>query len=99
MRQVADEMRLDSAFAAKMLEPLEVLGVNDFADSAVVIKVRLKTVPITQWSVGREYRRRLKKAFDAAGIEIPFPHLSLYAGEASKPFQMQEVGAAAAGGT
>ncbi len=97
MRQVAEEMRLDPAYATNMLEPLEVLGVNDFADSAVVIKVRLKTVPSAQWSMGREYRRRVKKAFDAARIEIPFPHLSLYAGEASKPFQLQEVGAGAGG--
>jgi len=95
MRQVADELRQDPAFGPSMLEPLEVLGVNDFADSAVVIKVRLKTVPIMQWSVGREYRRRVKKAFDAAGIEIPFPHLSLYTGEASKPFQVQGLAAAA----
>jgi len=97
MRQVADEMRQDPAFGQNMLEPLEVLGVNDFADSAVVIKVRLKTVPVSQWSVGREYRRRLKKAFDAAGIEIPFPHLSVYFGEASKAFQLQGIGAGAAG--
>jgi len=89
MRQVADKMRLDPAFAPNMLEPLEVLGVNDFADSAVVIKVRLKTMPISQWAVGREYRRRLKKAFDAAGIEIPFPHLSVCFGDASKPFQVR----------
>lgn len=94
MRQVADELRQDPAFGPNMLEPLEVLGVNDFADSAVVIKVRLKTVPVMQWSVGREYRRRVKKAFDAAGIEIPFPHLSLYAGEASQPLQVKQVGAA-----
>jgi len=97
MRKVAEEMRLDPAYASNMLDPLEVLGVNDFADSAVVIKVRLRTVPSAQWSVGREFRRRLKKAFDAAGIEIPFPHLSVYFGEASKPFQMQELGAGAGG--
>jgi small conductance mechanosensitive channel len=90
-------MRLDRAFGPNMLEPLEVLGVDDFADSAVVIKVRLKTVPLSQWSVGREYRRRVTKAFDAAGIEIPFPHVSLYAGEASKPIQVREIGAEAAG--
>jgi small conductance mechanosensitive channel len=63
--------------------------VDAFADSAVVIKVRIKTVPIQQWGVARELRRRIKKAFDAKGIEIPFPHMSLYFGEASKPFAVQ----------
>jgi small conductance mechanosensitive channel len=43
----------------------------------VVIRARIKTRPIEQWDVGREYRRRLKKAFDEAGIEIPFPHQTI----------------------
>ncbi len=54
----------------------------------MVIKARLKTLPIKQWAVGREYRRRLKKAFDENGIEIPFPHLSVYMGEASRAFDV-----------
>jgi small conductance mechanosensitive channel len=54
----------------------------------VTIKARLKTVPMQQWNVGREYRRRLKKAFDAQGIEIPFPHRSLSMGTASAPIQV-----------
>ncbi|HXU91173.1 MAG TPA: mechanosensitive ion channel family protein, partial [Methylomirabilota bacterium] len=49
---------------------------------------RLKTAPMRQWDVGREYRRRLKKAFDARGIEIPFPHRSLYMGTASGPLEV-----------
>ncbi|QKT03773.1 mechanosensitive ion channel family protein [Ectothiorhodospiraceae bacterium 2226] len=85
MRQVAEEMRKDEEWGPSILQEMEVFGVDDFADSAVVIKARLKTLPIQQWAVGREYRRRLKKAFDAAGIEIPFPHRSIYFGEASKP--------------
>lgn len=85
MRRVADELRQDRELGPFMLDTIEILGVDAFADSAVVIKARLRTLPIRQWVVGREYRRRLKKAFDAAGIEIPFPHRSLYVGEASKP--------------
>jgi small conductance mechanosensitive channel len=46
----------------------------------VIIKVRLKTVPSRQWPVGREFNRRLKKAFDAQGIEMPAPHRTLYFG-------------------
>lgn len=88
MRQVGEELQLDPAFGPKIIEPIEIVGVDNFADSAVVIKVRIKTKPIEQWSVGREYRRRLKKAFDVHGIEIPFPHRVLYMGEASGPFKV-----------
>ena len=99
MRRVGDELRQDPDLGPKILEPIEIFGVDDFADSAVVIKARLKTHPIQQWGVGREYRRRLKKAFDAEGIEIPFPHRSIYVGEATKPFQVQLNEAAATSGT
>lgn len=91
MRKVDEELRADPQYSGSILEPIEVLGVDNFADSAVVIRARLKTQPIQQWTVGREYRRRLKKAFDLAGIEIPFPHRTLYMGEASKAFAIQNV--------
>jgi small-conductance mechanosensitive channel len=87
MRQVGEELRAEPEYRSAMLEPIEVMGVDDFVDSAVKIKARLKTLPLQQWKVGREYRRRLKKAFDAARIEIPFPHRTLYMGEASPAFQ------------
>jgi small conductance mechanosensitive channel len=89
VRATAAELRKDPEYAALILDDLEVLGVDDFADSAVVIKVRIKTVPTKQWAVGRELRRRIKHAFDAQGIEIPFPHLSVYVGEKTKPFAVQ----------
>jgi small conductance mechanosensitive channel len=88
MRQVAEDMRRDPVFGEKILEPMEIFGVDNFGESEVTIKARIKTKPIEQWNVGREYRRRLKKAFDAQGIEIPFPHRSLYMGEASAPFKV-----------
>jgi small-conductance mechanosensitive channel len=88
IKQVADEMRTDPDFADIMIEPIEIFGVDQFADSAVIIKARLKTKPIEQWKVGREYRRRLKKAFDEQGIEIPFPHRTVYWGEEIKPLQV-----------
>ncbi len=77
---IVEEMRGEDDFAALILEPLEVLGVDQFADSAVILKARIKTKPIKQWVVGREFNRRLKKRFDAMGIEIPFPHRTLYFG-------------------
>ena len=81
VQEIAEGLRADENFAADILEPLEMLGVDQFADSAVIIKCRIKTVPIKQWRVGREMNRRIKKTFDAKGIEIPFPHHTLYWGE------------------
>jgi len=86
LKQVADEFMREEKYKPLVLAPLEVLGVDQFGDSAVVIKARFKTVPIQQWAVGREMNRRIKKKFDEVGIEIPFPHRSIYWGEASKPF-------------
>lgn len=88
MAEVADELRQDARYGSFILEPIEIFGVDDFKESEVTIKARLKTLPIQQWTVGREYRRRLKKAFDARGIEIPFPHRSLYMGSASQPIEV-----------
>lgn len=88
IKEVGKELQEDPEFGPNILEPIEVLGVDQFGDSAVVVKARLKTLPIKQWMVGREYRRRLKKAFDKNGIEIPFPHRTLYMGEASRPFRV-----------
>lgn len=85
LREIGAEMQAHEEFKDSILEPLEVLGVDKFADSAVIVKARIKTQPIRQWAVGREMNRRIKKRFDELGIEIPFPHMSLYFGEASKP--------------
>jgi small conductance mechanosensitive channel len=81
LKEVGSDLRRDPDFAPDILDDLEIVGVDDLASSQVTIKVRIKTVPIKQWRVGRELRRRIKKAFDLHGIEIPFPHLTLYAGE------------------
>jgi small-conductance mechanosensitive channel len=88
IQRVAEELQADPDFQNKILEPLEIFGVDQFGDSAVVIKARFKTKPIEQWSVGREFRRRLKKAFDDSGIEIPFPHQTVYWGEEIKPLKI-----------
>lgn len=92
MKAVGEELQDDPGFRDKFVSPIEIIGVDNFADSAVVIRIRIKTRPLEQWNVGREYRRRLKLAFDAQGIEIPFPHRTLYMGEASRPFMAQVVG-------
>ncbi len=77
IRAVGDDMQADPTFGALILAPIEVFGVDRLADSGVMLKARIKTVPIKQWEVGREYNRRIKLAFDEAGIEIPFPHLKV----------------------
>lgn len=81
LKDIAEEMRGEDEFKDIMLEPIETLGVDQFADSAVVIKARLKTKPIEQWKTGREFNRRMKKRFDEKGVEIPFPHQTLYFGQ------------------
>lgn len=85
LKQVGAELRADEHFGPLMVDDVEVFGVDAFADSAVMIKGRLRTLPIKQWEVGRQFLRRVKQAFDREGVEIPFPHRSLYFGEASKP--------------
>ena len=91
MRAVGEELRRDPEFGALMIESIEVVGVENFADSAVTLRSRIKTKPAEQWKVGREYRRRLKKAFDAQGIEIPFPSRTLLMGETSPPLKVEVI--------
>ncbi|SDJ94152.1 mechanosensitive ion channel family protein [Microbulbifer yueqingensis] len=81
LHAVDEEMRQSEDFGSLILAPLEVLGVDAFADSAVVIKARTKTRAHEKWRVGREFNRRIKLKFDREGIEIPFPHQTLYFGE------------------
>ena len=77
---IIEEMRKEKPFARRILEPLDVVGVDRFADSAVMIQVRIKTQPIHQWTVGREFNRRMKLAFEREGIEMPFPTRTIYFG-------------------
>ncbi len=85
VKEIASTLQEDPVFGPDILEPLEMLGVDQFADSAVMIKCRITTKPIRQWAVGREMNRRIKKTFDARGIEIPFPHRTLYWGTDQQP--------------
>jgi moderate conductance mechanosensitive channel len=77
MRRVAEEMRAEARYGEAMLEPIEIFGVDNFTDSAVTIKARFKTRPLQQQVIGREYRRRLKKVFDAEGINGPAPAINI----------------------
>jgi len=76
-----EDLRASEEHGASLLEPLSVAGVVALADSSVNIRVIIKTTPGDQWAVGRAYNRLVKLRFDEAGIEIPFPHTTLYFGE------------------
>jgi len=80
LQEIGVEMRADPYFGGLILDDLEVFGLDAFADSPLVIKGRIKTLPIKQWEVGRELNRRVKARFVELDIEIPFPHRTLYFG-------------------
>jgi moderate conductance mechanosensitive channel len=99
MGEVAKKLRDEADWKDRIVGDLEIIGVDKWADSAVILRARLKVVPaIQQWNVKREFLKRLKKAYDAAGIEIPFPHLTVYAGQgkdgAAPPFHLRDTKAA-----
>jgi small conductance mechanosensitive channel len=73
MARVGEEMRADPAFADKILGPPDILGVDRLGESTVTLKARLRTRPGDHGAVGREYNRRMMKAFDEGGVELPLP--------------------------
>ena len=77
LRAAFDEL-MQGEMKRYILEPINVHGVTQLADSAVMIRVSIKTTPGDQWLVGRAYNRLVKLYFDAAGIEIPYPHMQVY---------------------
>ena len=81
LEEVSADLQTDEVWGRRIIEPIQVMGVHELADSAVIIRARIKTQPIMQWGVKREFFRRMKKRFDAEGIEMPFPHRTLYFGE------------------
>ncbi|EXJ11087.1 MULTISPECIES: mechanosensitive ion channel domain-containing protein [Nitrincola] len=81
LREAFDELMTDPEMQAVIMGELEVQGITEFGDNAVNIRVRIKTLPGSQWGVGRAYNRLVKRHFDAAGVEIPFPHLTVYFGQ------------------
>ena len=83
MRTVGQAMREEPTWGERIADDVEIIGVERWADSAVILRCRVKVVPaIQQWNVKREFLKRLKKAYDERGIEIPFPHVTIYPGQA-----------------
>lgn len=85
LRDIAADLAADEQYRGRLLEPIDILGLDRFDESAVVIRARIKTLPTERWAVQREFNRRLKLAFDARGIEIPFPHRTLVFGDVPPP--------------
>lgn len=83
VQAAANELGADPAWAPHILEPIEVLGVDAFGESQITLKFRIKTVPLKQWDVGRELCRRVKKAFDARGIKMPYRQLTIHFAESA----------------
>lgn len=80
MHEVGATIVQDDSLKSKVLDKLEIAGVDNLAESAVIIRCRIKVRPLEQWTIKREYLKRIKNAFDAQQIEIPFPHLTVYQG-------------------
>lgn len=78
VRELGLELQRDPAFTRLILEPIEILGVDRLGENGFVVVARFKTRPIQQWSVGREFNRRLKKRFSELGIEIPLPQRTIH---------------------
>ncbi len=84
LEQIGKEFGAEEPWKSAILEPLQVFGVERFGESELVIRVVVKTVPLKQWEVGRELRKRIKIRFDEKGIEIPFPHRVMISGDKEK---------------
>jgi moderate conductance mechanosensitive channel len=76
--QVAEKMSEESDWRDHILEAPQVLGVENFGDRGITVKVWIKTEPLKQWDVSREFRRRIKIACDSAGIPIPIPQQQIW---------------------
>lgn len=76
--ETAFERLKKEEIGVQILEPLEMHGITTFGDSAITVRARIKTVPGSQWAVGRAYNEKIKAVFDEEGIEIPFPQVTYH---------------------
>jgi small conductance mechanosensitive channel len=89
MRAIVREMRSEEAWSTIILDDLEVFGIDQFTNSAVVVKCRIMCMPFGRWPVGREFNRRLKGRFEEVGISSAASALKLMP-PASAPLQESE---------
>ena len=81
MFKAFDDLRAMPEFARVIIGPLDWHGVTALGDSSVNLRARIRTRPGNQWAVGRAYNEAVKRRFDEAGVEIPFPHMTVWFGE------------------
>jgi small conductance mechanosensitive channel len=84
LSQIGEELASEEPYQSAILEPAQILGVERFGESELVIRMTVKTAPLKQWEVGRELRKRIKARFDEKGIQMPLPHRVLLWGETRK---------------
>ncbi len=84
LSEIGKELAEEEPYKSAILEPMQILGVEQFKESEIIIRMIVKTVPLKQWEVSRELRRRIKNRFDEKGIQIPFPHRLLFWGDKEK---------------
>ena len=84
LSQIGKDLEGEEPYKSAILEPMQILGVEQFKESEIIIRMIVKTIPLKQWDVSRELRRRIKNRFDEKGIQIPFPHRVLFWGEKEK---------------
>ena len=84
VRELGEALKADPEYASAILDPIEIMGVQELGDSAVVVRSRIRVQPGKQFGIQRAFYRMIKKRFDEEGIEIPFPHRTLYFGEDSR---------------
>ena len=90
INRVGQELAKDEKWRKVIKSPPQVLRVDNLGDSGIDIKILGDVKPIEQWAVMGELRLRLKKAFDAEGIEIPWPHTKVYFGNPLPDFPRSE---------
>jgi len=90
IREAGADLQKDPSYAPYILEPVEVVGVDDFKQSSVTVKLRIKTVPLKQWDVGRELRRRIKQVMNREGIRSPSPKLDVTLTQRGLPNETSE---------
>ncbi|HCI86934.1 MAG TPA: hypothetical protein DHV68_08830 [Dehalococcoidia bacterium] len=87
LNEIGDEIAADPYFGLMLITPPQVLRLNSLDDSAVTFKILGDCKPMKQWEIMGEMRKRIKIRLDAEGIEIPFPHQTVYWGEAQPSFR------------
>jgi small conductance mechanosensitive channel len=89
LNEIGDEIAADPYYGLMLITPPQVLRLNALDDSAVTFKMLGDCKPMKQWEIMGEMRRRIKIRLDAEGIEIPFPHQTIYWGDAQPPFRAE----------